>query len=83
MSVMKKPEYSTLCPDDMKIKAKEKELKVTVISDGEIEKASMHYCGRDEDNIGRILKKEKLSRQVAAGVSSAATFSFIGLRTMV
>lgn len=61
MSVMKKPEYSTLCPDDMKIKAKEKELKVTVISDGEIEKASMHYCGMDEDNIGRILKKEKLS----------------------
>ena len=61
MSVMKKSGCSPLCPDDVRLRVKDKELNVTVISDGEKEQDSMKYCGIDDKGLDRILKKEKLS----------------------
>ena len=60
MSVMKKPGCSPLCPDDVNMTVKDKELNVTVISDGETEKDSMNYCGLDDKKLGKILKKENV-----------------------
>ena len=60
MSVMKKSGYSPLCPDDIQIRIPQKELMVTVISDGEKSEASMRFCGLDSKAIDRILKKEGL-----------------------
>lgn len=60
MSVMKKPENEQITVKDLSLQTKDKPLQVTVISDGEIEPASLHYCGRDEADIRRLLKKEKL-----------------------
>ncbi len=61
MSVMKKTGCSPLCPDDVKLKVRDKELSVTVISDGEKEEDSMQYCGIDDKGLDKILKKEKLT----------------------
>ena len=58
LSVMKKPENDTVTVSDMKIKAKEKPLQVSVISDGEISKSSLRYCGFQESYIQKVLKKE-------------------------
>ncbi len=58
LSVMKKPENDTVTVSDMKIRAKEKPLQVSVISDGEISKSSLRYCGFQESYIQKVLKKE-------------------------
>lgn len=58
LSVMKKPENDTVTISDMKIRAKEKPLQVSVISDGEISKSSLRYCGFQESYIQKVLKKE-------------------------
>ena len=58
LSVMKKPENDTVTVSDMKIRVKEKPLQVSVISDGEISKASLHYCGFQKSYIDKVLKKE-------------------------
>ena len=60
MSVMKKPENDLVTRKDMALKALDKPLQVTVISDGELAPASLQYCGRDRKQIDKLLKKEGL-----------------------
>lgn len=58
LSVMKKPENDNVTLSDMKIKAKDKPLQVSVISDGEISEASLRYCGFQKSYIEKVLGNE-------------------------
>ena len=60
LSVMKKAESENVTVKDMKLKAEQNNLQVSVISDGEIAEASLRYCGMDRKELEKLLKKEKL-----------------------
>lgn len=60
MSVMKKAENEPASAKALKIRTQESSLQVTVISDGELEPASMRYCGKDKAAIYELLKNERL-----------------------
>ncbi len=61
LSVLKKPELETVTAQQMRIKTTDNGMETVVISDGEIAKASLKFCGLDSQWIERILKKEKLN----------------------
>ncbi len=60
MSILKKPGKETVSAEQMGIKTTDSGLQTVIISDGEIAKNSMKFCGIDEKWLYDILKKEKI-----------------------
>lgn len=59
VSVLKKAEYDLPTNKDLAVRKKTSELKVTVISDGEISSSSLQLCAWSEKNILDTLSREK------------------------
>lgn len=59
ISVLKKPEKRQPTAEDMKIKIKDNKIEAVVINDGEILDNSLDLCQKTQDDVYKILRKEK------------------------
>lgn len=59
ISVLKKPENRQPTAEDMKIKIKDNKIEAVVINDGEILDNSLDLCQKTQDDVYKILRKEK------------------------
>lgn len=59
MSIMKTPEAETCTAGQLGVRTNDDGMDAVVISDGEIARASLSFCGFDENWLNNILKKEK------------------------
>lgn len=60
LSVLRKKDFDTVCVSDLNLQIKDEDLKLVVISDGEICKHSLSLCNKSEIWLNNILKKERL-----------------------
>lgn len=60
MSILKKPAKEPVSAEQMEIETTDSGMQTVVISDGELAKSSMQFCGIDKPEIDKILKKENL-----------------------
>ncbi len=60
MSILKKPAKEPVSAEQMGIETTDSGMQTVVISDGELAKSSMQFCGIDKPEIDKILKKENL-----------------------
>ncbi|MGN1432667.1 MAG: DUF421 domain-containing protein [Ruminococcus sp.] len=58
VSVLEKPQSRTPSADDLKIKIKDNKIETVVVSDGQILDNSLNLCGKNEDDVYKILKSE-------------------------
>lgn len=58
VSVLEKPQSRTPSADDLKIKIKDNKIETVVVSDGQILDNSLSLCGKNKDDVYKILKIE-------------------------
>lgn len=58
VSVLEKPQKRTPSADDLKIKIKDNKIETVVVSDGQILDNSLKLCGKNKDDVYKILKSE-------------------------
>ena len=63
LSVMKKAMKDTVTPEQMKLKDVSAEFELIVISDGEIAEHSLKLCQMTENQLKKILVKEKVRQE--------------------
>lgn len=58
VSVLEKPQKRTPSADDLKVKIKDNKIETVVVSDGQILDNSLKLCGKNKDDVYKILKSE-------------------------
>ena len=58
VSVLEKPQKRTPSADDLKVKIKDNKIETVVVSDGQILDNSLKLCGKNKDDVFKILKSE-------------------------
>ena len=58
VSVLEKPQKRTPSADDLKVKIKDNNIETVVVSDGQILDNSLKLCGKNKDDVYKILKSE-------------------------
>lgn len=58
VSVLEKPQRRTPSADDLKIKIKDNKIETVVVSDGQILDNSLKLCGKNKEDVYKILKSE-------------------------
>lgn len=58
VSVLEKPQRRTPSADDLKVKIKDNKIETVVVSDGQILDNSLKLCGKNKEDVYKILKSE-------------------------
>lgn len=58
VSVLEKPQKRNPSADDLKVKIKDNKIETVVVSDGQILDNSLKLCGKNKDDVYKILKSE-------------------------
>ena len=58
VSVLEKPQKRTPSADDLKVKIKDNKIETVVVSDGQILDNSLKLCGKNKNDVYKILKSE-------------------------